>query len=130
MRATLLHRLGLGLYALWLGAATPLLCVPGLTSNHDHGAHTVFEAPHTHAGDPVPSASDPMTLGETSNWIDRASPGSGGANVLASMLDAGAALPVAPSVAITPASPSRAGRDPRAARTTRPRRPWRPPQLS
>lgn len=28
---------------LWLGVAMPLLCVPGVSSNHSHGPHSVFE---------------------------------------------------------------------------------------
>ncbi len=45
-----------GVVAVWIGALVPLVCVPGLTSRHDHGAHLIFDAPgepthaHAHAG--------------------------------------------------------------------------------
>jgi hypothetical protein len=32
--------------ALWLGVAMPLLCVPGISSNHDHGPHAFFSTPY------------------------------------------------------------------------------------
>lgn len=35
--------------AFWLGAVVPLVCVPGLTSRHDHGSHVIFAAPGVHA---------------------------------------------------------------------------------
>jgi 4-amino-4-deoxy-L-arabinose transferase-like glycosyltransferase len=32
-----------GFLALWLGLLVPLLCVPGMSSNHTHGIHWVWE---------------------------------------------------------------------------------------
>ncbi len=44
-----------GAMVLWLGVAMPLLCVPGVSSDHDHGSHLVFadsslEHSHDHGG--------------------------------------------------------------------------------
>lgn len=65
-----------GFLALWLGLLLPLLCVPGISSNHTHGLHWVWEsmdstehpAPshehshshgdsHSHSADPAPASS-------------------------------------------------------------------------
>lgn len=42
-----------GAVAVWIGGLVPLVCVPGLTSRHNHGAHLIFDTPgvptHAHA---------------------------------------------------------------------------------
>ena len=50
MNARTAHLAFNGLVALWLGVAMPLLCVPGLTSDHDHGPHSIFAVPDAEAG--------------------------------------------------------------------------------
>lgn len=43
-RVTLWHKGVQGFLALWLGLVLPLLCVPGISSNHTHGLHWVWES--------------------------------------------------------------------------------------
>jgi hypothetical protein len=45
-----------GFLALWLGLVVPLLCVPGLSSNHTHGLHWVWDA--------MESTEEPITTHE------------------------------------------------------------------
>lgn len=46
LRIWLLH----GFFALWLGVAMPLLCIPGVSSNHTHGSHWVWTEPEEPRG--------------------------------------------------------------------------------
>jgi hypothetical protein len=108
-----------GLLAVWLAVITPLLCVPGLTSDHDHGPHTIFAVPETsrdrpdhqpshfhgepaHAHDRIPSGAvlprtvplgpvPPSRVALTEPWST--------STMLTHVGDANAALPTAAPVA-------------------------------